>query len=210
MTNRQICYEIQNLIINDCKRNISQRKITEKYEVSKSAVRKRYKKFLNTVVDQPGRGRKRSRRDDIIINKNNKRKRLEFARKYANQPVEFWKRILWTDESKFELLRCKQRFRVRRKTGEELEDRHLQKTVKYDGGSIMVWSWFSWEGVGQIVKIDDIMTADIYINILRENLEVSLIQLGLDNNFILQQDNDPKHTAKRNEEIFNFTPHKTA
>lgn len=41
------------------------------------------------------------------------------------------------------------------------------------------------------------MTADIYIDILRENLEVSLIQLGLENNFILQQDNDPKHTAKK-------------
>ena len=111
--------------------------------------------------------------------------------------MEFWKRVLWTDESKFEFFGCKQRFRVWRKTGEELQDRHLQKTVKHGGGNIMVWGCFSWAGVGQLIKIDGIMTADTYIDILRENLEVSLIQLGLENSFILQQDNDPKHTAKK-------------
>jgi len=46
------------------------------------------------------------------------------------------------------------------------------------------------------------MTADIYIDILYENLEVSLIQLGLESNFILQQDNDPKHTAKKTKKFF--------
>nr|KAF7394491.1 hypothetical protein H0235_017086 [Vespula pensylvanica] len=35
-----------------------------------------------------------------------------------------------------------------------------------------------------------------------ENLEVSLIQLDLENNFILQQDNDFKHTAKETKKFF--------
>ncbi|KAF7380923.1 hypothetical protein HZH66_014299 [Vespula vulgaris] len=34
------------------------------------------------------------------------------------------------------------------------------------------------------------------------NLEVSLIQLDLENNFILQQDNDFKHTAKETKKFF--------
>lgn len=254
MTGRQISYQVRSLIIKDCKRGVSQRKIAQKYEVNKSAVQKLYKKFLNTgtVADQFGRGRTRSTtwRDDAniirmvkkdsrttvrnireslqlsisdrtvrrrlqeadlqsrfarkrpLINKINKKKRLEFAKKYANEPVEFWKRVLWTDESKFELLGRKQRLRVWRKTGEELQDRHLQKTVKHGGGNIMVWGCFSWEGVGQLIKIDGIMTADTYINILSENLEVSLIRLGLENNFIFQQDNDPKHTAKKTKKFF--------
>jgi len=58
------------------------------------------------------------------------------------------------------------------------------------------------EGVSQLVKIDGIMTADIYIDILCENLEVSLIQLGLESNFILQQDNDLKHIAKKTKKFF--------
>lgn len=61
----------------------------------------------------------------------NKKKRLQFARKYANMPLDFWKKILWTDESKFELFGQKKRIRVWRKHGEELQDRHIQKTVKH-------------------------------------------------------------------------------
>lgn len=67
----------------------------------------------------------------------------------------------------------------------------------------MVWGCFSWVGIGQLVEINDIMTVDIYIDILRNNLEVSLIQLGLENNFILQQGNDPKHTAKKTKKFLN-------
>lgn len=81
----------------------------------------------------------------------------------------------------------KQWFHVWRKINEQFEDRHLQKTMKQGGGNIMVWSCFSWEEVDQLVKIgmNGIMTADIYIDILHKNLEVSLIQLGLENKFIL-------------------------
>ena len=41
------------------------------------------------------------------INKVHKRKRLAFAKKYVNKPLSFWKKIIWSDESKFELLNKK-------------------------------------------------------------------------------------------------------
>lgn len=68
----------------------------------------------------------------------------------------------------------------------------------------MVWGCFSWQGVGQLVQINEIMTADTYINILNEHLEISLLKLNLQNNFIFQQDNDPKHTAKKTKKFFTF------
>lgn len=71
MTGRQISYQVRNLIIKQCKRRVLQRKIAQKYEVSKSAVQKLYQKFLNTgtVVDRSRRGRKRNTtwRDDANI-----------------------------------------------------------------------------------------------------------------------------------------------
>ena len=66
----------------------------------------------------------------------------------------------------------------------------------------MIWWYFSWGGVGSLVKIDGIMTTDSYINILQENLEVSLIQTGLEEKFVFQQDNNPKHTAKKTKSFF--------
>lgn len=136
------------------------------------------------------------------ISKANKAKRLKFAQKYADKPLEFWKTVLWSDESKFELFNRKRRERVWCRSGEALQDRHIQGTVKHGGGNVMVWGCFAWSGVGSLVKIDGIMTADSYINILQENLEISLIQTGLEEKFLFQQDNDPKHSAKKTKSYF--------
>ena len=119
--------------------------------------------------------------------------------------MEFWKQVLWSDESKFDLFGHKQRQRVWTKTGEKLLEKNLQKTVKHGGGNIMVWGCFAWSGVGNLVKIDGIMTADSYITILNENLEESLLKTGLENKFIFQQDNDPKHTARKTTAFFRAT-----
>jgi transposase len=39
----------------------------------------------------------------------NKVKRFAFGRKHANKPIAFWRRILWSDEKKFELFNTKRR-----------------------------------------------------------------------------------------------------
>lgn len=137
-----------------------------------------------------------------FISKRNKIKRLEFAKKYVEMPIDFWKKVLWSDESKFELFNRKRRLRVWRKPGEEYQERHLQQTVKHGGGSIMIWDCFAWSGVGNLIKINGILMADTYIDILCENLETSLLRVGLEDNFVFQQDNDPKHTAKKTQTFF--------
>lgn len=135
-----------------------------------------------------------------FISKQNKRKRLEFAKKYAGMSIDFWKSVLWSDESKYELFGQKRRSRVWRRSGDALKEPYIQKTVKHGGGNIMVWGSFAWSGVGSLVHIKGIMTADVYIDLLNENLEVSLT--GLETNYIFQQDNDPKHTAKKTTAFF--------
>jgi len=61
----------------------------------------------------------------------------------------------------------------------------------------MVWRCFSWNGIGTLALIDGIMNAEKYIEILNENLEVAVLKMGLNEGFVFQQDNDPKHTAKK-------------
>jgi hypothetical protein len=62
----------------------------------------------------------------------------------------------------------------------------------------MVWGCFAWSSIGNLAQIEGIMTAEGYI----DNSEESLLKLDLGNNFIFQQDNDPKHTAKKTTAFF--------
>lgn len=140
-----------------------------------------------------------------MISKVNKNKRLLFARNHINKPLEFWKHVIWSDESKFELFNKKRRLRVWRKSDEGLQDRHLQPTMKHGGGNIIVWDCFSWFGAGNLTQINGTMTAEVYIDILCENLEESMLKMGLESNYTFQQDNDPKHTAKKTRAFFRST-----
>ena len=63
-------------------------------------------------------------------------------------------------------------------------------TIKHGGGSVLVWGCMSAASIGDLVFIDGIMDQNTYLN-------HSARKLGLDRRFIFQQDNDPKHTARR-------------
>ncbi|GFY02488.1 transposable element Tcb1 transposase [Trichonephila clavipes] len=76
--------------------------------------------------------------------------------------------------------------------GESRTPLWIQKIYVLQLNMVVAPSWF---GVGNLVFIDGIMDQP-YIDILNNNLKESAKKLGLDGNFILQQDNDPKHTAR--------------
>ena len=76
-----------------------------------------------------------------------------------------------------------------------LKSKDIKKTVKHDH-SVMAWGCFNWKGIGNLHLIDGIMNANVYIRILSEHMIPSSRRL-FRGNFILQHDNDPKHTAKK-------------
>ena len=78
----------------------------------------------------------------------------------------------------------------------------IMSTVKFGGESLMLWGCFSWNGVGSLVQIEGIINADKYIEIINENLEEAVLKMDLEEEFILQQDNNPKHTAKQTNKFF--------
>jgi hypothetical protein len=67
--------------------------------------------------------------------------------------------------------------------------------VKHGGDSIMPWGCFS--GTGRLVRFEGKMNGTKYKEILYENLLQSAQDLRLGRRFTLQQNNDPKHTAKK-------------
>ena len=89
-----------------------------------------------------------------------------------------------------------------RKDSEAYLPQNTVPTVKFGGGSIMIWGCFSAKGVGKMSIIDSKMNAEKYQEILQENLMASVEKLRLPPDWIFQQDNDPKHTARSTRKWF--------
>jgi hypothetical protein len=61
----------------------------------------------------------------------------------------------------------------------------------------MVWSCFTVKGVGYITRIDGGLNAELYVNILQDELMETLNEYGYKKeNIMFQHDNDPKHTSR--------------
>jgi transposase len=112
--------------------------------------------------------------------------------------LEDWKLVIWSDETKINCLGSDGHKWAWKKSGERLSDRLVQGTVKFGGGSLMMWGCMTWEGVGYAAKIDGRMDGDLYLQILKDELQNSLEFYDLNpSDVIFQQDNDPKHTCKK-------------
>lgn len=103
-----------------------------------------------------------------LLRKYNLRKRLRFAKQHVHWTVKQWVKVLFTDESKFEVFGNHRRIIVRRRPGERYESRCLVPTVKHGGGSIMVWGGISAAGALPLKLITGIMMKENYKQILEK------------------------------------------
>lgn len=61
----------------------------------------------------------------------------------------------------------------------------------------MVWSCMPRNGPGFIAKIEESLESQLYIQILKKDLQMSVEEWGMTKDeFDFQHDNNPKHTAK--------------
>jgi hypothetical protein len=98
-----------------------------------------------------------------------------------------------TDESPF-TLRYNRRTRCYNLKGEKYNPETMTGTVKHDK-KVMVWGCFTASGVGHLHRIDGIMDAKMYKQILIHHMRPSVRDLFGNGHYIFQQDNDPKHTS---------------
>ena len=122
---------------------------------------------------------------------------MEFAEKYKFYDNEDWSNVIWSDETKINRFGSDGRQWTWKKRKETLKEQHVTSTLKFGGGSIMIWGCMMTTGVGMIQKIEERMTAKDYINILKRKLTSSIDKWGKTIEDVeFQQDNDPKHAAK--------------
>ena len=82
------------------------------------------------------------------LNKINRGKRIAYAKMMMEKPYDYWKHVLWSDESKFNLFGLDGKIMVWRSTMEEYDPKCTVSTVKHNGGSVIVWACFSRNDVG--------------------------------------------------------------
>lgn len=128
------------------------------------------------------------------IRPKNRKKRVSWAKAHRHWKKVQWRKVLFSDESKF-TVRSHSKRRVRRRKGQRLNPKYLQGKVKHDQ-YIMVWGCFTYNGVGRLYRIKGILEKTQYKHILRNCMKPSLVRLLGVRRGIFQQDNDPKHTSK--------------
>ncbi|GFV15526.1 transposable element Tc1 transposase [Trichonephila clavipes] len=72
-----------------------------------------------------------------FISLQNQKKRLEFTKTHQLKTDNFWKKVIFSDESKFNIFGSDGRRTVWRKSNTVLDPKNLRPTVKHGGGSVM-------------------------------------------------------------------------
>lgn len=132
-----------------------------------------------------------------------KKRRLAWAKERLSWTQENWNRIIFSDESKFDVYVGDSRKRIIRSKGEAFHKECLKRTVKFAKG-IMIWGCMSSKGLGTLEFINGTVNAEKYQQTLNDSLLPNIEKLHPDGNFIFQQDGASSHTAKSTKNWFAY------
>ncbi|KAK3526883.1 hypothetical protein QTP86_003600 [Hemibagrus guttatus] len=123
-----------------------------------------------------------------------KKARKQFAEDKQTKDMDYWNHVLWYDETKINLFGSDGVKCVWWQPSEEYKDKCVLPTVKHGGGSVMVWGCMSAAGTGELQFIAGTMNANMYCDIRKQSMILSIRRQG--RRAVFQHDNDPKHTSK--------------
>ena len=130
------------------------------------------------------------------LTKTHRAARRTFERTHRNWKFEDWGMVIWSDETKINLWGSDGGERCFRRAGEPLRDHQVIPTRKFGGGSIMVWGCMLASGIGFLCRVDGGLNAEVYKNILEDDLQQTIDWYGLDKaSIFFQQDNASCHKA---------------
>ena len=120
--------------------------------------------------------------------------RLAFARKYVDKGPDFWRKVLFTDETRISIRNDCSKTRIRRKVGERLL--FVMPTVKHPP-AVMLWRSFSANGVGHLRFLEKGETCNSawYLKVLNQQVKWASRSL-FSGEFYLQDDGAPCHRSK--------------
>ncbi len=128
------------------------------------------------------------------LNMIQKRRRFLWAKAHLKWTVAKWKTVLWSDESKFEVLFGKLGRHVIR-TKEDKDNPSCYQHSVQKPASLMVWGCMSACGMGSLHIWKGTINAERYIQVLEQHMLPSRRHLFQGRPCIFQHDNARPHTA---------------
>ncbi len=123
-----------------------------------------------------------------------KRRRFLWAKAHLKWTVAKWKTVLWSDESKFEVIFGKLGRHVIRTKEDKDNPSCYQRSVQKPA-SLMVWGCMSACGMGSLHVWKGTINAERYIQVLEQHMLPSRRHLFQGRPCIFQHDNARPHTA---------------
>lgn len=130
-----------------------------------------------------------------------KKNRYNWAKSKLSWSKNDWSKVIYSDESKFDVCVGDYRKRIIRDKTEAFHKDCLKRTVKFPQG-IMVWGCMSAKGLGTLHFIEGTVNAAKYQDILTSSFLPSAANLYPNGDFIFQQDGASCHTAKSTKKWF--------
>jgi transposase len=132
------------------------------------------------------------------LSQKNVQERLYFATIHKDWTIENWKRVVFSNETKIICFNADGRSWYWVNDKENVPNCTMKQTVKYGGGSIMLWSCMTARGLGDLQRVEGRINAKDYIALLHGDLYLSLERLGYFNldKVIFQYDNVPIHKVR--------------
>ena len=123
-------------------------------------------------------------------------KRRKWAKERLHWTDEDWAKVIFSDESNFEVFNRKGRVYVKRYANEKYLAKMCTPRLQGGGGSVGIWGCFSFLGTGVNCIYRGRINQETYIKVLEDCIEPCVLLLQPNNeNWIYQQDNAPAHTA---------------
>ncbi|KAG1536583.1 hypothetical protein G6F49_012954 [Rhizopus delemar] len=113
-----------------------------------------------------------------FLSDQHQKNRLKWCKKHQNWTVDDWKKVIFSDETKINIFGPDSNPYTWKEDGAVSRPHHVKQTVRYGGGSLMMWGCMAAKGVGYACQI-----FDDYYGWKHKDV-------------IFQHDNDPKHTSK--------------
>ena len=136
-----------------------------------------------------------------LSNKNIKDRKF-FHLLYSKKNVNFWKKIIWSDESRFQLNspNCQIKVWIGPKNKYSIQKK-LPTALKYGKFTVHIWACFS-KDFRKLVFLDKNVNTKEYIKILQENILKKVLVTSRNEGLIFQQDNATPHTSKKTSKFF--------